>query len=89
MVARYIPTDYEKRRAAAAGDGGEYGDETIVLLADGRQLRFPAYPESCSYIRVMFEGREITYWNSEEWKEDPEDVMGAIMGVLRSGMGGD
>jgi hypothetical protein len=27
-------------------------------------------------------GREQGYWTSEEWREDPEVVMGAIVGCL-------
>ena len=28
------------------------------------------------------DGREQGYWTSEEWREDPEVVMGAIVGCL-------
>lgn len=58
----------------------EYEDECIVKLANGREIRTPAYPEDCSYVRIVQEGFELAYWISDEWADDPEIVMGAIMG---------
>lgn len=40
-------------------------------------------PDGTSYVRVCDpEGREVAYWNYEEWRDEPEFVMGAIVGAL-------
>lgn len=57
--------------------------ETILPLAGGNTLHFPSYPDPCSYVAVCDQnGMEIAYWDAEEWAEEPESVMGAIMGAL-------
>lgn len=61
----------------------EYGDETVIALANGREMRCPAYPEECDYVRITQNGYELAYWTNEEWAEDPKVVMGAIMGTAR------
>jgi hypothetical protein len=43
-----------------------------------------------NYIRILDANKiEIAYWDSVEWAEDPEVVMGAIMGALCSLLGPD
>lgn len=69
-----------ERQHALANIGNEYGDECILELANGRAIHTPAYPESCSYVRIVQSGFELSYWTSEEWAEDAEGVMGAILG---------
>lgn len=83
MVKRYVPTDAERAHAEIAG-ASDYGPECVIPLPDGRAIHTPAHPEPCSYVRVTFEGREIVYWVCDEWQEAPEEVMGAIMGILKS-----
>lgn len=61
----------------------EYGPETVIPLANGRKICCPAYPHDCDYVRVILEGYELMYWNSEEWAEDPACVMGAFLGLAR------
>jgi hypothetical protein len=61
-----------------------YGNETIIALANGREMRCPAFPEECEYVRITQEGYELAYWTNEEWAEDPKIVMGAIMGCARA-----
>jgi hypothetical protein len=64
----------------------DYGPECVIELKNGLQVRGPVYPEPCSYIRVCdAEGTEIVYWNSDEMREDPEDVMGALLGAMKGG----
>lgn len=63
----------------------EYGDECVVKLSNGREMRTPAYPEDCSYVRIVQEGFELAYWVSDEWADDPEVVMGAIIGCANGG----
>jgi hypothetical protein len=46
-----------------------------------------ANPNGTSYVRVVdMKGRERLYWESTEWADDPELVMGAIFGVLFNGL---
>lgn len=72
-------------RAEETGAGG-YGPECTMQMHTGFLVKMPAYPEECSYIRVCDPlGREISYWISDEWKDAPEEVMGAIFGALNRG----
>jgi len=39
-----------------------------------------------SYILVVdADGYEIGYWNAEEWRDEPEQVMGAILSLAATG----
>ncbi len=58
----------------------KYDNETVIRLANGREIRTPAAPEPASYVRIVQAGHELAYWTSDEWKEDSECVMGAILG---------
>jgi hypothetical protein len=57
--------------------------EYVVDLGNGRQLRCPAYPEPCSYVRITQDGEEDCYWDWQEWSLDPQVVMGAILVSMR------
>jgi len=58
-----------------------YEDECIIELENGNSIRCPSFPDPCSYIRVCnSRGAELAYWNSDEIKENPEEVIGAFMG---------
>lgn len=71
---------------AEDSDCGGYGAESILRGHNGFQLRTPAYPSECDYVRVCDPlGREIAYWSSAEWQQAPEEVMGAVMGALVRG----
>ena len=66
-----------------------YDAECVIRLEGGGEIRcesFEANPGGTSYVRVMDPaGREIAYWNSDEWQEQgqAEEVMGAILGAAR------
>jgi hypothetical protein len=65
----------------------EYPNECIIRTVNGNELRCPAYPEDCHFVRVTnSEGQQIqsAYWNYMEWEEAPQEVMGAIIGALLS-----
>ena len=66
-----------------AGDC-EYGLECALVTHTGFEVRYAADPETLlDYVRVCDPlGREIAYWVSDEWRDDPEVVMGALMGAL-------
>ena len=65
-----------------------YGEEVKVKTPGGYLLCFETAQENpggCSYIRFEDEnGKEVAYWVSDEWKEFPQEVMGAIMGCMIS-----
>jgi hypothetical protein len=65
-----------------------YEDETVIELAGGFELRCPAFPQDCDYVRVVDScvagGAELMCWTSQEWAEAPEEVMGAILRLARS-----
>lgn len=74
-------------RAAETGEGG-YGPESVIQVHTGFFLKTPMYPDECDYVRVCDPlGREIAYWTADEWKEEPESVMGAILGAVTRGQG--
>lgn len=62
-----------------------------VKLANGcticsDSLRFQAG----GYVQILnAKGEEIGYWDVNEWAEDPEFVMGAILGCAQSGLSAD
>lgn len=62
-----------------------YPDECVIPLESGMEIRCPAHPEPCYYVRVVdpIVG-EIAYWDSAEWAESPMEVMGALLGSLAS-----
>lgn len=81
----------DARYADLDADDDEGAPEATVVSFMGQDVRVPAYPQECNYVRVVREGREVAYWNSDEWSESPEqaeDVMGAIMGAIKSVMSG-
>lgn len=62
-----------------------YGNELALVAHNGFQLRYPA-DDFCQYVRVCDPlGREIQYFSSEEWYEDPECTMGSILGTWAQG----
>lgn len=66
----------------------EYGEEVAIKTTDGRELRSGAGAPGDStvtgeYVRILdAEGREQGYWICDEWVDDPQVVMGAIIGCL-------
>ena len=65
----------------------EYGDEAVITLANGRDIRCPAWPEPCSYVRVTQAGCELGYWVDAEWAQAPAEVMGAVLGLACASRG--
>lgn len=65
-----------------------YGEEHVLAIAGtAREVRSPAFPEPCSYVRVTVGGLEVAYWTFDEWAQDPQVVMGAILGASSPGLG--
>lgn len=71
---------------------GGYGDECVIRLANGNTIRtdsYSAHEAGSSYVRVCGpDEREVAYWSCDEWREDPELVMGAILGAANTPAGG-
>ncbi len=76
---RATPAD----RATDSPDGypAECG---VVLSHNERALRWPAAPSRCDYVRVTDpDGREAAYWDENEWAEEPESVIAALLEACR------
>jgi hypothetical protein len=69
-------------------DDPNYGEEVVVQVVSGRTLHTGAGEAGDStvtgeYVRVLdTEGSEVAYWTFDEWRDDPQVVMGAIVGCL-------
>lgn len=66
---------------------GDFGTECILTITEtGMQLHADGEdPDGTSYLRVCDpDGDEILYWTSDEWKEEPELVIGAVIGALNA-----
>lgn len=63
-----------------------YPAECELLTHTGFALRYDVEDELLTYVRVVDPlGREVASWVFEEWQEDPQLVMGAILGALARG----
>ena len=62
--------------------GDKHGEEVVVQLAKGRELRCPTFPAECQYARVCVGGLEVGYWHMDEWQQAPGEVMGALVGAM-------
>lgn len=60
--------------------------ECFVPLPSGNFFVFPsvqAAPDGVDYVRIVnANGGELVYWVSDEWAEEPIEVMGAICGAM-------
>lgn len=74
------------RQTIESGDeaGALVIEESVIKLANGREIRCPVYPEDCTYVRVLCMGYEMAYWVDDEWKDCPADVMGAFLGAAHA-----
>jgi len=66
-------------------------DEIKIPIAGGKQfLIFPSVkqnPKGVDYVRFEDEnGNELLYYDQQEWADEPELVMGAIMACIQSGV---
>jgi len=58
-------------------------DEEFVIEMEDKQIRCPAFPQDCEYVRVTDkEGNEVAYWHYNEWEEEPQSVMGAFLATI-------
>lgn len=61
-------------------------DEVGIALENGRWIvtqSAAANPFGVDHVRIVdAEGNEVGYWISDEWRDAPESVMGAIIGAM-------
>lgn len=83
LKSQYDLHDFEVDHALESLSNS-YGEESVITtVGKGREIRCPAFPASCDYVRIVVDGLEIAYWVSDEWREDPMQVMGAILGAAK------
>lgn len=89
LAAQYGLNEIEASHAMACLEGSaSYEDECVIDIAGShRQLRSPAHPSECNYVRVLVDGLEIAYCVDDEWRDDPAVVMGAILGAAAGKVG--
>jgi hypothetical protein len=64
----------------------EYRAECVLVAANSSQLRCPAAGQPVDYVRVCAaDGDELVYWICDEFAEDPQEVCGALLGLLHGG----
>lgn len=80
LVDNYGANEFELSHALACAEA-EYGAETVIPMGK-REMRVPAFPDECSYVRFCADGVELTYWAEDEWASAPAEVMGAIVGGI-------
>ena len=57
-------------------------NELIIPFDDGF-ICCPEFPAPCEYVRVTDDsGTEIAYWDANEFRESPQEVLGAFLGCL-------
>jgi hypothetical protein len=71
---RYSPVDPANEMTLKLGSSKV---RVVVESAD-------ANIEGTSYVRFVVNDHEVLYWNSDEWEEDGQNVMGAIFGAINS-----
>ena len=79
--------EFEKVHALANRDNDYENECQVSVLGNGRSLCTPAYPDEVDYVRVIDRaGHEVAYWTHDEWRDEPMEVMGAIVGALNGGV---
>lgn len=67
---------------------GSDKDQFIVELSNGNTIRtnsFEDNPNGSSYIQICDRlGQQIGYYKSHEWQDQPEFIMGAIIGLCEA-----
>lgn len=63
-------------------------DESVIELPGDIALVVPVHPLPCDYVRVVDRAAspytlELAYWSSDEWRDAPEEVIGAVMGLVK------
>jgi len=57
----------------------QYRNKNAVQLKNGREIRWPSSPQTCTYVRVVQAGFELGYWACDDDHHWFEDVMGSVL----------
>lgn len=89
LTEQYGLDDFEVEHALASLElKDRYDDECVIQVSGShRQIRTPAHPAECNYVRVVAGGFEIAMWVDDEWRDDPAVVMGALIGAAAAKAG--
>lgn len=89
LMEQYGLDDFEVEHALASLElKDQYDDECVIQVSGShRQIRTPAHPAECNYVRVVAGGLEIAMWVDDEWRDDPAVVMGALIGAAAAKAG--
>ena len=75
----------------AKGPLGIRKGECWISTPGGGHIAFQSAktnPKGTTFVRLVdVVGKEVAYWDSLEWKEDPVGVMGAVMGAVGGWLG--
>lgn len=83
LIQKQFGLSEVEARHAVDSIASEYDEECVIkVTGSNRELRSPAYPAPCDYVRVVVSGLEVAYWVADELGEDPTEVMGALIGAL-------
>lgn len=82
FIDQFGLSDVETRHAVHNLENRFEGECIRPILGTMRDIHAPGHPEECSYVRIVVCGIEVAYWTSDEWRDDPELVMGALIGSL-------
>lgn len=59
--------------------------EVALLLENGNYLVAQSFDQNhngTQYVRICdSQGKELYYWDAQEWADEPQNVMGAIIGA--------
>jgi len=82
LLSGWLGVDEPTAQHAISSIDNQYGQEAALAIAGTlNEIRTPAFPEQASYVRILRAGYEVAYWVSDEWQEEPQEVMGAILGA--------
>jgi hypothetical protein len=51
----------------------------------GIELRCPAFPAPCSYVRIVRDGVQVAFYEAAEWQRSPDDVMQVLLAAAYGG----
>lgn len=87
LSTQYGLLPVETEHAMANLDNSYPVESVLKVHGTGREIRRPAHPAECRYVRVVVDGLEIARWIDTDMALDPAGVMGALLGTAMGGHG--
>ena len=79
-------THLDRAGAACVLEASPTGPECAVETGlPGIELRCPAFPAPCSYVRIVRDGVEVAFYEATEWQRSPDDVMQVLLAAAYGG----